>query len=63
MTTATKQKLNKEIKFLITRALNEILSDSDLGLELSGKTKKRLHQASVSRQKTVSFSEIKKKYC
>lgn len=57
------KKLNKEIKTFIVQTVNEVLNDPDLGLELSEKVKKRLRQANVSKQKTVSFSDIKKKYC
>ena len=56
------KELNKEVKTFIVQAVNEVLNDPDFGLELSEKAKKRLSQASISKQKTVSFSEIKKKY-
>lgn len=56
------KELNKEVKTFIVQIVNEILNDPDFGLELSEKAKKRLRQANVSKQKTIPFSEIKKKY-
>jgi len=56
------RKLTKEVKTFIIQVVNEVLSDPDFGLELNEKAKKRLRQANVSKQKTVPFSEIKKKY-
>lgn len=61
-TTTISKKLTPQIKTFILRAIHEILSDPDFGLELSEKAKKRLRQAASSKQKTISFSEIKKKY-
>ena len=57
------RKLNKEVKTFIVKAIYEILNDPDFGLELSEKAKKRLRQSLISKQKTISFSEIKKRYC
>ena len=57
------RKLNKEVKTFIVQAIYEILNDPDFGLELSEKAKKRLRQSLISKQKTISFSEIKKRYC
>ncbi|MEK7146867.1 MAG: hypothetical protein AAB772_01285 [Patescibacteria group bacterium] len=57
-----KRKLSKDVKIFITQALSEFLNDPDFGLELSEKTKKRLRQANTSKEKPISFSEIKKKY-
>ncbi|PIS39449.1 MAG: hypothetical protein COT33_01890 [Candidatus Nealsonbacteria bacterium CG08_land_8_20_14_0_20_38_20] len=56
------RKLNKEVKIFIVQAIYEILSEPDFGLKLSEKAQKRLRQALISKQKTISLSEIKKKY-
>ncbi|MDP3012863.1 MAG: hypothetical protein Q8M92_01385 [Candidatus Subteraquimicrobiales bacterium] len=56
------KKLNKELESSIIRAVYQVLSDPDFRLELSDKAKERLHQALISKGKTISFSEIKKKY-
>ena len=56
------RKLNKEVKTFIIQAIYEILNDPDFGLELSEKAKKRLRQSLISKQKTISLPEIKKKY-
>ena len=56
------KKLNKEVKTFIVRAVHEVLNDPDFGLELTAQAQKRLRQASASKQKTVPFSEIKKKH-
>ena len=56
------KRLTKEIKTFIIQTVKEVLNDPDFGLELSEKAKKRLHQALISKRKTISFSEIKKKY-
>lgn len=53
------KKLNKEIKTFIVQTVSEVLNDPDLGLELSEKVKKRLRQASISKQKTVPFSIVR----
>lgn len=64
MLTITKKGVRPEVKTLITRAVQEVLYDPDFGLELSEEAKKRLRKAKIrsSRQKTVPFSEIKKRY-
>jgi len=63
MTTITiPKKLNKEVKSFIVQAIYEVLNDSDFGLELNEKAKKRLRRALISKQKTISFSEVKKRY-
>ena len=63
MATATiSKKITKEMKTFIIQAIYEIISDPDFGLELNEKAKKRIRQALASKQKTISFSEIKKKY-
>ncbi|MBI2628447.1 MAG: hypothetical protein HYW71_03475 [Candidatus Niyogibacteria bacterium] len=56
------KKLNKEVKNFIVQTIHEVINDSDFKLELNEKVKKRLRQALISKQKTISFSEIKKKY-
>jgi len=56
------KRLTKEIKTFIIQTVKEVLNDPDFGLELSEKAKKRLHQALISKRKTISFSEIRKKY-
>ncbi len=56
------KELTKEVKTFIIQTVNEVLNDTDFGLKLSEKAKKRLHQALISKRKTISFSEIKKKY-
>ncbi len=62
VTKIKKQKLETEVKAFIMQAIQEILDDSDFGLELSELAKKRLKRASSFRGKTLSFSEIKGKY-
>jgi len=57
------KKINKKLELSIIRAAYQVLSDPDFRLELSNKAKRRLRQALISKKKTVSFSEIKKKYC
>jgi tripartite-type tricarboxylate transporter receptor subunit TctC len=56
------KKLNKEVKSFIVQAIYEVLNDPDFGLALNEKAKKRLRQALIPKQKTISFSEIKKRY-
>lgn len=51
-----------EIKALIAGMIFEVLNDPDFGLELSEKAKSRLYRARLQRAKTVSLSEIKKRY-
>jgi len=60
--TIKERKIEKIVERTIFRILQRVLTDPDFGLELSEKAKKRLRQASVSKQKTVPFSDIKKKY-
>ena len=62
LTTTTKKRLDSEFRALIARAIAEVLTDPDFGLELSEEAKKRLRRALTSRTKTISFSEIKKRY-
>ena len=58
------KKVHQEVKTLITRVVQEVLYDPDFGLELSEEAKRRLRKAKMRlpRQKTMPFSEIKKKY-
>ncbi len=56
------KELTKEVKTFIVQVVNEVLNDPDFGLKLSEKTKKRLHRALTLKQKTISFSEIRRKY-
>jgi len=60
MPTANTQKMNIQIKALISRAVFEYFNDPDFGLELSAKAKKRL--SNPSKGKTISLEQIKKKY-
>ncbi|NCN25928.1 hypothetical protein AUJ30_00585 [Candidatus Wolfebacteria bacterium CG1_02_39_135] len=56
------KKLNKEVKSFIVQAIYEVLNDPDFRLELNEKAKKRLRRALIPKQKTIPFSEIKKRY-
>jgi|GEM_PF-3465385 len=56
------KKLNKEVKYFISKAIYEVLTDPDFSKELTAKAKKRLKRALVNK-KTTSFLEIKKRYC
>ena len=60
--TTAKKVLHPKIKMLITRVVQEVLYDPDFGLELSERAKKRLSKACVSKEKSVPFYEIKRKY-
>ena len=60
--TISKKGVRPEVKTLITRAVQEVLYDPDFGLELSERAKKRLSEARTSKQKSIPFSEIKRKY-
>lgn len=62
--TVLPRKLTGEVKTFIMQAIYETLGDPDFGLELSEGAKKRLRKAKtrLSRQKTVPFLEIKKRY-
>lgn len=62
MPNATKQKLETKTKTFIVEAIKEVLEDSDFGLELTEKAKKRLLGSMKSPKKRISLSEIKKKY-
>lgn len=54
--------INSIIRREVLTVLREVIDDPDFGLELTEKAKKRLRKAKSSKQKSVSFSEIKKKY-
>ena len=63
MATATlPKKLNRDLKEFVVQTIYEVLNDPDFGLELNEKVRKRLYIFSTSKKKTVSFSDIKKKY-
>ena len=59
---AKKNKLSSATQNLIVRAVHEVLSDPDFGLELTDRAKRRLLLTKEFKGKGVSFSEIKKKY-
>ena len=61
MNTLTARKMNNQIKALVSSAIFDVFNDPDFGLELSAKAKKRLSLSSKN-NKTISFSQIKKKY-
>ncbi len=62
MPTKVVNKLEPNTKAFIAEAIRDIVSDPDFGLELTEEAQKRLAKARTSRGKTVSLSEIKKKY-
>jgi len=52
-----------QLQTLIMKAVQEVLNDSDFGLELTVIAQKRLREAQKSKvQKNIPFEEIKKKY-
>lgn len=61
MNTLAVKKMNNQIKALVSSAVFDVFSDPDFGLELSAKAKKRLSLSSKN-SKTISLSQIKKKY-
>lgn len=61
MNTLVAKRINNQVKALVSSAFFDIFNDPDFKLELSNKAKKRL-SASSKNCKTVSLSEIKKKY-
>ena len=61
MNTLTARKMNNQIKALVSSAIFDVFNDPDFGLELSAKAKKRLSLSSKN-NKTISLSQIKKKY-
>ena len=56
------KKVNNQIKALVASAVFDVFNDPDFRLDLSTKAKKRLSRSSSENDKTVSLSEIKKKY-
>jgi len=61
MTTMEIKKINNQVKALVSSAIFDVFNDPDFGLELSAKAKKRLSSQTRNR-KTVSLSQIKKRY-
>jgi len=61
MNTLVVKKMNNQIKALVSSAVFDVFSDPDFGLTLSAKAKKRLSLSSKN-SKTVSLSQLKKKY-
>jgi hypothetical protein len=59
---AKKMRINKEIKLFTIRVVQEVLADHDFGLELTVKAKKRLKSANAFKGRSLSFSEIRKKF-
>ncbi|MBI2631036.1 hypothetical protein HYW73_02370 [Candidatus Nomurabacteria bacterium] len=53
-------KISNEIKALVFGAVFDVLNDPDYGLNLSAQVKKRL--SAPLKGKTVSLTQIKKKY-
>ena len=52
-----------QLQMLIVRAVQEVLSDPDFGLELTVQARKRLREAQKAKiRKTISLEEIKRKY-
>ncbi len=61
MSTLAARKINNQIKALVSSAVFDVFNDPDLGLDLSAKARKRLSRSSRN-SKTISLSQIKKKY-
>ena len=61
MNTLVAKKFNNQIKTLVSIAVFDVFNDPDLGFDLSVKAKKRLSFSSKN-SKTISLSQIKKKY-
>lgn len=53
-------KITGETKTVIAQAVRDILEDPDFGRALSKQAEARLRKAKTSKQKTVSFAEIKR---
>ncbi len=58
-TTSIQIKNEDQLRGWVAQAVGEILNGPDFGLELSEAAKKRLRRKSA---KTMSFSEIKRRY-
>lgn len=56
------KKLEIDTKAFIVQAVKDIVSDLDFGLSLTKRAEKRLKQAQTRRGKTLSLSEVRKKY-
>ncbi len=56
------QALQTKVRVFVVNAIKEVLDDPDFGLELTERAKKRLRQTSRSKRKTISLSEIKRRY-
>ena len=61
MNTMIAGKMNNQIKALISSAVFDVFNDPDFGYDLSAKARKRL-SFSLKNSKTISLSQIKKKY-
>ena len=61
MTATEITKIDNKVKAFVSRAIFELFSDPDFGLELSAKAKKILSMSPKTRKK-ISLNEIKKKY-
>ena len=55
------QKINNQIKALVSSAVFDVFNDPDLRLELSARAKKRLSMSSKN-SKTISLTQLRKKY-
>ncbi len=60
MTTLEIKKINTQVKALVSRAISDVFSDPDFGLELTSKAQKRLSASKTG--KTISLSQLKRKY-
>lgn len=56
------RKFSKQFKTFVVQTVHEVLTDPDFGLELKESVKKRLRRARVSRGRTISLLEIKRRY-
>ncbi|MES2023710.1 MAG: hypothetical protein V4439_03430 [Patescibacteria group bacterium] len=61
MNTLVMKKVNNQIKALVSSAVFDVFNDPDFGLALSTKAKNRLSNSSKN-NKTLSLSQLKKKY-
>jgi hypothetical protein len=61
MPTLAARKMNNQIKAFVSSAVFDVFNDPDFGLDLSAKAKKRLSSYSKN-SKTISYSQLKKKY-
>ncbi|MEK7554856.1 MAG: hypothetical protein AAB518_02640 [Patescibacteria group bacterium] len=56
------QKIKKELRALVTKAVFEVLHDPDFGRELSESARKRLRSIKVFKGSTKPLADIKKRY-